>query len=344
MPVILAATVALGQENAPKPRLALDAPAPGIAATTVDGKTSTLEALRGTGNKIVVLQFASLSDPIFRTHTPTVEKLAAREGSKAQFVIIYQKEAHPDSDPLEINTKAGISVPEQQDLAARTALARQTVDQLNITSEMMLVDAWNNATAARYGSLPNMTFIIDGKGVLQASYPFMDPAKVQAAVDTLAAGKPLPAELRGSVQANGLAPFDFSGAAADMTGGRGPASIASALERATLSDQQKQAVLVAIAEFMANMQDFRASRGAATPAATRAAATAPARGAASAPGTPAAARGDAVPDLPTAQANLKASADHLKTVVKQNMNAKDAPTLLAALDAVAPAQHLFTNP
>ena len=331
-----------GQESVPRARLALDLPAPEIAATTVDGKAASLAGLRAANaGKIVVLQFGSITDPVFRTHLSTVEKMADRNADKAAFVIVYQKEAHPaDGEALEVNVREGFNIAEPTGLGERKSLARQAVERLHIASETVVVDAWNNASSLRYGSMPNMTFIIDAKGLLLAGYPFMDPAKVQAALETLAAGKALPVELKGSIRAGGPAPFDFAAAAAEMTGGRGPASIAAVLERATLTDQQKQNLLVAIAEYMADVQDFRQARGA-LPGAARAGATQPVRGnaaggAATKPSTP--------QDVLAAQTTLRASAERLKTVVKRSLNAADAAALFAALDAMAPAQRLFTNP
>ena len=63
---------------------------------------------------------------------PTVEKTAPKESDKALFVVLYQKEAHPDSDPLEVNTNSGFNLPAPQSLADRQKLARQAMEQLHI--------------------------------------------------------------------------------------------------------------------------------------------------------------------------------------------------------------------
>ena len=98
-----------------------------------------------------------------------------------------------------------------------------------------------------------MTFIIDGKGNLVAGYPWMDTVKVQSALDLLIDGKPLPPELKGSVKLSASAPLDFTGAAMDMTGGRGPATIAMSLDKMNLNDQQRQVLYPALAQFLANL-------------------------------------------------------------------------------------------
>jgi hypothetical protein len=334
----LFASLALAQ-SAPKPRLTLQQPAPELLVTDLDGKASNLATLRAANaGKILVLQFGCMTDPIFRLHNDAVEKLAAKTAAKAAFILIYQKEAHAADgpDPLEVNEKEGFNIAEPATLAERRKLAAQTVERLHIAHQTVVVDAWNNSSSLRYGAAANMTFIVDAKGNLQAGYPFMDMAKVQSAIDLLAAGKPLPVELQGATQAQGPAPFDAAAAAMDMTGGRGPATIAAVLDRITLSDAQKRAVLADIAEFLAAAQQFRQARGSLPGA--------PARG------TPAATtRGDAAKtaapqDVPSALATLRASAAKLKTTVQQNVLAKDAPALYESLNQFAPAQNLFPVP
>jgi hypothetical protein len=344
--LLIISSAAVAQVNAPKPRLALGAPAPEIAGTTLEGKPTSLAGLRAANpSKTLILQFASLTDPVFRSHLPSVESLADKTRDQAAFVIVYQKEAHPaDADPLELNVNGGFNLAEPTSLAERQMLAQQAVQRLHIVQQTVLVDAWNNTSSLRYGSFPNMTFIIDSAGILQAGYPFMDPAKVQAALDTLAAGKPLPPELKGTLQQSGPALFDFAAAAAEMTGGRGPASIAAVLERATLTDPQKQTLLVAVAEYMAHVQDFRQAFAALPGTPARGTATTPARGTVPAGVGTAATKPTTPQDVQAAQSLLRTSADHLKTVAKQNLNPADAAALFSALDALAPAQRLFTNP
>ena len=70
------------------------------------------------------------------------------------------------------------------------------VERLKVKNQTVVVDAWNNTSSLRYGSYPNMTFIIDEKGKLQAGYSVdgyrQGPG---SALETLIAGKPLPPEL-----------------------------------------------------------------------------------------------------------------------------------------------------
>ena len=337
VPMILAG-VCNAQATAPKPRLALDTPAPDIKVSTLDEKPTSLAALRTTNpNKIIVLQFASLTDPIFRSHATSVDRLAARDLDKALFVIVYQKEFHAadSQDPLEINANEGFNIAEPTSLAERIKLAKQVPERLGIANQTIVVDAWNNAASLRYGSYPNMTFIIDAKGNLVAGYPFMDTTKVQTAIDTLAAGKPLPDALRGSTQGNTPAPFDPSTAAMDMTGGRGPAAIAAVLDHVSIPDAQRATLLAAVAGYLADVQAFRQARlGGVLPARGGAAAGT----AATVPAKP-----PTVQDFQQSIADLRAGAEKVKQVIKQTLNAKDAAQLFSALDNLTPAQHLFSQ-
>jgi hypothetical protein len=180
-----------------------------------------------------------------------------------------------------------------------------------------------------------MTFVIDSKGNLQAGYPFMDPAKVQAAVDTLAGGRALPDNLKGSIRANGPAAFDSATAAMDMTGGRGPAAIAAVLDRVTIPDDKRITLITAVASYLADVESFRQVR-AALP-------NAPARGGAQ-PAATTQAKVSTQADVQQAITDLRAAAEKLKPTIRQNLNGKDASELFGALDNLTPAQHLFGNP
>jgi hypothetical protein len=199
---ILASFPTLAQTQ-PKPRLTLDQPAPELQVTDLVGKDSNLTALRAANvGKVIIVQFGSLTDPAFRQHADAVERMAAKNADRAAFLVVYQKEAHPADgpDPLEVNQTDGFHIAEPVSMEERQKLAARAVERLHLAHQTVVVDAWNNTSSLRYGSAANMTFIIDAKGRLQAGYPSMDTAKVQSAIDLLAAGKALPPELRGATK------------------------------------------------------------------------------------------------------------------------------------------------
>jgi len=333
----------------PQAKLAIGEPAPEIMAQSLEGKGTSLAGLRGgaegTKPRIVVLQFASITEPVFRSHLATVERLAGAYGEKVNFVIVYGEEAHPSDTEkaIAINQEQGVSFAAPTTMNERQKLAQQAVERLGVKKQTVVVDAWNNTSALRYGSYPNMTFIIDVKGNLQAFYPWMDPSKVQSALNALIADKPLTAELKGSIKPSGAPPLDVTGAAMDMTGGRGPGQVALALDRIRMTETQRQTLMPAIANYMADLQKFRQTR--------QSMMGQPGRG--SAPGAPPAAnrggtQGDgekkpATPqDVQVTQQSLKESAEKLKTLIKSTLNEEDSAQLLKALEGTQ-AQRLFMN-
>ena len=125
-----------------------------------------------------------------------------------------------------------------------------------------------------------------------------------------------------------------------------------ALDRLALNDAQRQALLVAVADYMADAQEFRQAR-----AALPAAPNAPARGnppvparagvngqaGAGAGGT--ATKPTTPQDVQGALATLRASAEKVKTAVRQNVAGKDAGALYEARwIRLRPAQRLFSTP
>src|SRR5262249_18791770 len=150
------------------------------------------------------------------------------------------------------------------------------------------------------------------------------------ALDTLASGKELPPELKGSTMraGTGPAPFDFAGAAMEMSGGRGAATIATTLDHITMTDAQRAGLLPPLAKYLASIQKFREmqaslkrgrgrdpwARGGGAPE------TAPATAKANpADGEPSPATEE---DVQAALSAMEAAADRLKVAIKDNVNTK----------------------
>ena len=276
LPVLAADSGPAGAATTPagivRQALALGDPAPALAVTDLQGKPVTLESLRG---KPVILQFGSLTDPIFRRHAPAAEKLAASNKETAAFLIVYQREAHPadGNDPLQINANEGFALAAPTTPQERTKLASQAAPRLNIVQQTLVVDAWNDTTAQRYGGLPNMTFLIDAQGRLAAAYPWMDVPKLEGALSDVLAGNPVAAAHRGPVRSTTAA---IVVADNDETG---PAHFAAVIDNLHLTDAQKTAVYPVLADFVTELRTIRENRTSSTQPATNAASR-PAPGAA----------------------------------------------------------------
>ncbi len=190
---LFAADIAADPAGKPQARLMLGEKAPEIAATTPDGKPVGLPLLAGDADhpKMIVLQFGSITEPVFRSHAGAVEKLAAKYADKAAFVIVYQQESHAadSEDAIQLNADQNFGIAQPLNLAERQQLAKQMIDRLSIKNQTVVVDAWNNTSSLRYGSYPNMTFVIDSKGILQAGFPWMDTSSADRAGARYAGGR-----------------------------------------------------------------------------------------------------------------------------------------------------------
>jgi hypothetical protein len=223
--------------------------------------------------------------------------------------------------------------------AERVKAAEQAKERLHLDNETLLVDAWNNTTSYRYGDYPNMAFVIDAKGDLQAGYPWMDPKKVQGAVDALLAGKEVPPEFRGSVHPQGQASREYGDVAMDMAGYGQGAKLVEALDSMQLTDEQKKVVLPPLLQFMADARNFREMRNG-NPKAN--AAGAAGKGAAAAQPASEGVKTVSADDLQTTLQKVRDSAQKLKQAVNENLSPKDARTLLDAIEQ-GPGKRLFAD-
>jgi hypothetical protein len=255
---------------------------------------------------------------------------------------VYTREAHPadGENAVEVNKEAGYAITKPVSFAERTKLANQAVERLKIAKQRVVVDAWSDATYTRYGGYPNMTFVIDKEGKLQAGHPWMDVTKVKGALDALLAGKEVPGNLRGKTQATGPGELDLEKGSQQMGGYRG-AALALTLDRLTLTDKQKVAIYPALGEYLAEQKDFREKYGA------RGAAGGGPKGAAGKAGEMMEEAGGgekavSAEEFAKAMAAYKEKAQTLKKVLKEQLPEKDSKELLEILSQ-GPAKRVFAD-
>src|ERR1035437_6060330 len=130
---------------APKGALIMGKAAPEIE---VEGKTK----LADFAGKVVVLQFGSITEPVFRMRVADVEKLAGKYGDKVVFLTVYQHEAHPadGENAIDVNATAGFAVTKPVNEAERVKMAGQAIERLGLKKQQVVVDAWSNTTSQRY--------------------------------------------------------------------------------------------------------------------------------------------------------------------------------------------------
>ncbi|MGC8553136.1 MAG: deiodinase-like protein [Phycisphaerae bacterium] len=230
----------------PVPMWKLGAPAPELHVITLDAKHVKLADYKG---KLVVLEFGSMTEPAFRLAAPSVNWLARKWAGQVQFIVVYQQESHPagGSDALAINTAAGYAVPKQQSMRQRIADAQLAAHKLPLKLTLLTIDDWRNQTALAYGSLANMTFLIDARGRLIAAWPWLTPWQLNSAVTATLAGKPVPAAATGPQFSRSTAPplaLDYMSIPPGS-----PQTLAAALDRAQVTPSQLKQVLPAVMNF-----------------------------------------------------------------------------------------------
>ncbi len=307
-----------------KVTLAIGQKAPPLDAITLDNKPATLADF---ARKPLVLQFGSITEPVFRLRAPAVEKLAADYADKAAFFILYQRESHPaDGEALEINQTEGYNIAQPVRLDERIKLAKMAVERLKLQKQTILIDAWSDLSSQRYGGHPNMTFLIDADGNLAAGYPWMDTKKISGALDALLANKPIPEEFQGPKRPSTIPALTTAEGTMEMSSGptaAGP-GLATVLDRLTLSEKQRAAIYPPLTQLLADLRDLRELRNADGKTDGKAA-------------------GVDAAELQKKLEALRTQADKVRVAFKENLDDKDAQAVLEALDR-APGARLLNRP
>ncbi|MGH7179536.1 MAG: deiodinase-like protein, partial [Tepidisphaeraceae bacterium] len=97
-------------------------PAPDFELKKLDGQTVQLSSFKG---KLLVLVFGSYTSPAFRSRAASLEELRREFNTRASFLLVYTKEAHPSGGwEVERNADEKIQVALHKDDAARRAVAK----------------------------------------------------------------------------------------------------------------------------------------------------------------------------------------------------------------------------
>ena len=156
------------------------ADAPDFKAVMLGGNVMQLSKWKG---HVVVIEFGSLSCPVFRDRAPEMEKLRADVGIRAAFLMIYTREAFPiGAENLQRNADEGISIPQAADLTERKAAAVRAQQILHITLPMA-VDSMTDQIAGAYGGMPNGAVVIGKDGKIVAREQWTNPDSLRRAID-----------------------------------------------------------------------------------------------------------------------------------------------------------------
>ncbi len=155
-------------------------PAPDFHLSGLNGNPTSLSSLKG---QVVVLEFGSLSCPVFRQHAHEMEKLKSEFGARVHFLIVYTREPFPsDAAPVERNKDDEIYVDQPKDYAGRTALAKEVRTRLRITIPI-LIDTMDDQTVKAYGGFPNGAVVIDKDGKIAACQQWTNPDSLRAEIE-----------------------------------------------------------------------------------------------------------------------------------------------------------------
>jgi len=154
-------------------------PAPSIRLTQTDLNVVDLSKFK---NRVVVLEFGSVSCPSFRDHVPEMEKLYKHYSERVSFFVIYTREAHPsDGWNVSRNEDDQIDVHQPTDLPTRMDIADKAKAYLHV-SIPLLVDDMEDTAAKAYNGAPNATVILAG-GNIVARQQWTDPSGLPRLID-----------------------------------------------------------------------------------------------------------------------------------------------------------------
>jgi Spy/CpxP family protein refolding chaperone/peroxiredoxin len=155
-------------------------PAPQFSLKKLDGSLLQLSALKG---RVVVLEFGSWTCPSFRDRAAAMEKLRSDYSTRAQFFIVYTREAHA-KDEWEVARNKDLEIVAEQprSMDERVTLAKKSRDELKLTTPIV-VDSMGNDTAIAYGAGPNSAVVINRDGVIVARQQWFDPSGLRRAID-----------------------------------------------------------------------------------------------------------------------------------------------------------------
>ncbi len=111
-----------------------------------------------------MLVFGSFTCGPFRSQSGNIEKLYRRYKDRANFVMVYVRDAHPtDGWRMESNDRFGVITEQPRTYGERVEVAQKCGRLLDLGFPM-LVDTIDDAVGARYSGMPGRLYLIDREG------------------------------------------------------------------------------------------------------------------------------------------------------------------------------------
>jgi hypothetical protein len=135
---------------------------------------------------VLVVEFGSYTCPAFRDRAAGMEQLRKDYSTRAQFLVIYTKEAHPTGGwEVARNKDEDIRIDQPTTDKGRRELAKKAVDKLNV-SLIVAPDKMDDSVATAYGGFPNAAFVIGRDGKVAAYQQWTDPPALRRHIDAAA--------------------------------------------------------------------------------------------------------------------------------------------------------------
>lgn len=138
---------------------------------TLDGGTVHLADLWT--DRPTVLEFGSITCPVFTSKVGTMDALARTYAEEASFYVVYTREAHPGQD-----------YPAHRSLEEKLSNAADACEYESI-DRTVLVDDVDGRMHRRYVALPNAAYLIGTDGVVAHQADWLDPEALEEALETL---------------------------------------------------------------------------------------------------------------------------------------------------------------
>jgi hypothetical protein len=180
-----------------QPGPALDQPAPDFTLRTIGGDRE-ITLSKEIGPKPIVLVFGNFTCGPFRSQAGNVEKVYRRYKDRAEFLMIYVREAHPtDGWHMASNDRYGVALPQPKTFGERVEVAQTCRKTLGLGMPL-LVDPLDDRVGAAYSGMPSRLYLIDRQGKVaykSGRGPFgFKPGELEQALILLFQDQPSPGE------------------------------------------------------------------------------------------------------------------------------------------------------
>jgi hypothetical protein len=146
-----------------QPGPSLDERAPDFTLATLDGK-ERITLSQKIGAKPVVLVFGNFTCGPFRNQAGNLETIYRRYRDRAEFLLVYVREAHPrDGWKMASNERRGVDLLQPATYEERVAVASVCRERLSLGMPL-LVDTIDDAVGAAYSGMPSRLYLVDREG------------------------------------------------------------------------------------------------------------------------------------------------------------------------------------